>query len=85
MDDVDFVKKSCEKPAPGAERRAGWNSEMANAKGREFVVKDIDESFMAARLATQENPYSRHGMSTDYLFPYTVLRAATPISPPAFR
>ena len=79
MDDLDFVKKSCEETrAPGANRSVGWNEEMAPSIGRKFVVKDTEARFMAARLATRG-----FGMSMDYSFPYTVLRAATSTSPPA--
>ena len=81
MDDVDFVKKACGTSAPGADAEVRWNPQMAKAIGRQFVVNDTAARFMAAELATK----GKLGMDTDYLFPYTVLRAATSTSPPAFR
>ena len=79
MDDVDFVKKSCEKPAPGAEDSVGWDEEMASSIGRQFVVKNTYTETKSATFKTS---------GADFAFPYTVLRATTvpdSTSPPAFR
>ena len=81
MDNVEFVTKSCDETLPGAECAVTWNKAIAPSIGRQFVVKNTFAKTMSTKLATE----GELGMSTDYVFPYTVLRAATSTSPPAFR
>ena len=75
MDDMSFVKKACETLAPGAQpgKVVNWIAGMANAIGRQFVVRVTSATSMSARLETE----GAFGMDMDFAFPYTVLRAAT--------
>ena len=74
MDDLALVKAGCEVPAPGAEEETGWDDEMANSIGKEFVIKVIDSDDMSASLATDD----KFGMDREYYFPFTVLTNVRP-------
>ena len=73
MDNVEFVTKSCDETLPGAECAVTWNKAIAPSIGRQFVVKHTYAETMSAALSTS----GEFGMKKNYLFPYTVLRAAT--------
>ena len=74
MDDLALVNAGCKVPAPGAEEEIGWNDDMANSIGKEFMVKNIDSDDMSAALATED----KFGMEKDYSFPFTVLTKVRP-------
>ena len=73
MDDLEFVKAECNKPAPGATTHTAWDSQMAKAIGRAFCVMpgadSINTNSMSAYLATTGSL----GMTKDFVFPHTVL------------
>ena len=79
VDDLDFVMKSCEETPPRADRSVGWDEGMAPTIGMRFLVKNTFAETMSGVLATS----GELGMKRNYVFPYTVLRAATSTSPPA--